>query len=200
MQSENITNPEGRPDNGPVNGPVSGNDNAAILIAYGSNMSPTAHMAGREQASQAFAQVVKTLSGKGLIITKISRLWRSLAWPDPNDPPYVNAVMQIETHLQAAELLGLLHEIEYDSGRIRTGIPNAPRILDLDLIAYGRQVSNENGGLIIPHPRAADRAFVMGPLTDILPQWRHPVSQIAAADLYVAATVGRDAYPVDNDA
>ena len=74
-------------------------------------------------------------------------------------------------------------------------MPNAPRTLDLDLIAYGREISAARG-LILPHPRAHDRLFVMGPLAEIAPGWVHPVLGRTAAELVVSATVGRDARPL----
>ena len=76
----------------------------------------------------------------------------------------------------------------------RRSIRNAPRTLDLDLVAYGR-LSGDLDGLILPHPRAAERKFVMGPLAEILPGWRHPHGG-RAADLAVTASVGRDAHLV----
>lgn len=69
---------------------------------------------------------------------------------------------------------------------------NAPRTLDLDLIAHGRRVLDEPG-LVVPHPRAHERLFVMGPLAEIAPDWRHPVLEKTAAELVSATTVGRDA-------
>ena len=172
-------------------------DNEAILIAYGSNLTPASFFAGQTTASQAFAGVVKSLQKRGLIVNKISRLWRSKAWPDPNDPAYVNAIIAVETELQPPDLLALLHDLERESGRIRTDQPNLPRVLDLDLIAYGRVIINDFNGLMLPHPRAADRAFVMGPLSDILPHWTHPVLNRTAGELFADSTVGRDAHPLD---
>nr|MEA2797514.1 2-amino-4-hydroxy-6-hydroxymethyldihydropteridine diphosphokinase [Phenylobacterium sp.] len=87
-----------------------------------------------------------------------------------------------------------LFAIERRFGRIR-GDSNAPRTLDLDLIAHGREVI-DRPGLILPHPRAHERLFVMGPLAEIAPAWRHPVSGKTAAELARDATVGRDAAPV----
>ncbi|HVZ29121.1 MAG TPA: 2-amino-4-hydroxy-6-hydroxymethyldihydropteridine diphosphokinase, partial [Asticcacaulis sp.] len=74
---------------------------------------------------------------------------------------------------------------------------NTPRVLDLDLIAYGRVILNGGSGLILPHPRAQDRAFVMGPISEILPDWVHPVLQKTAAELYKKAEIGKDAYPLE---
>jgi 2-amino-4-hydroxy-6-hydroxymethyldihydropteridine diphosphokinase len=169
-------------------------NNETVLIAYGSNMS-----SGRKTASQAFAHVVKTLRKRGVEVRKSSSLWRSLAWPDPKDPPYVNAVIQVKTDLQPSELMDFLHDIEREAGRVRTGVRNAPRILDLDLIAYGDRVLTGENGLIVPHPRARDRAFVMGPIAEIQPDWLHPVLQKTAAELYKDAQIGKDAYPLGED-
>lgn len=91
------------------------------------------------------------------------------------------------------EVLALLLSIEAAFGR-RRGVANAPRTLDLDLIAYGRQVIDAPD-LVLPHPRAHQRGFVMGPLAQIAQAWRHPVSGLTAAELARAATVGRDARP-----
>ncbi len=83
--------------------------------------------------------------------------------------------------------------LEAAFGRRRSA-PNAPRTLDLDLIAYGRQVLDEPG-LVVPHPRAHKRLFVMGPLAEIAQGWIHPVLGATAAELAAGAVVGRDAKP-----
>lgn len=85
-----------------------------------------------------------------------------------------------------------LHGLEQGFGRLREQI-NAPRSLDLDLIAYGRRLGETP---TTPHPRAADRLFVMGPLAEIAPRWVHPSLGRSAAELAAAATVGLDAAPV----
>jgi 2-amino-4-hydroxy-6-hydroxymethyldihydropteridine diphosphokinase len=95
--------------------------------------------------------------------------------------------MSPQALLEAAMLL------EKQFGRSR-GAPNAPRTLDIDLIAYGRRVLDAPG-LTVPHPRAHERLFVMGPLAEIAPGWRHPVLDRTAAELAAAATVGVDAHP-----
>ncbi len=171
------------------------NKNMSVFIAYGSNL-----LSGPVTASQAFDEVVKGLQGRGLVVNKISRLWSSKAWPNPEDPAYVNAVMQISTCLQPTELMAVLHDLEREAGRVRDGRLNMPRVLDLDLIVYGDTVSGNEKGLILPHPRAAERAFVMGPLAEIAPDWIHPVLQRTADDLFGAATVGTDAYPLEAEA
>ena len=84
--------------------------------------------------------------------------------------------------------------LEASFGR-RRAAQNAPRTLDLDLIAHGRHVLHDDA-LVLPHPRAADRLFVMGPLSEIAPGWRHPVLERTAAALAAEARVGRDATPI----
>jgi 2-amino-4-hydroxy-6-hydroxymethyldihydropteridine diphosphokinase len=127
----------------------------------------------------------------GLTVTARSGWWRSAAWPDPSLPPYLNGVALVETDLTARETLEALHAIERAFGRVRAEL-NAARTLDLDLIAFRRQVIDEPG-LHLPHPRAHERLFVMGPLAEIAPGWRHPESGETAAALAVRASVGADA-------
>lgn len=161
-----------------------------VFIAYGTNLSLD-HTPGR----QALPHIVAQLKSYGVIVSNFSRLWHSRAWPDPNDPPYHNAVIMGLTNLPPQDVMALLHRLEAEAGRVRDGRANAPRTLDLDLIAYGERIIDE-GGLVVPHPRSAERAFVMGPLAEIAPEWVHPVLEKTAAALYRAATVGTDAYPL----
>ena len=127
----------------------------------------------------------------GLKILKRSGWWRSAAWPDPNGPEYRNGVALVEANGPPEAVLASLLRLEAEMGRQRSA-RNAPRTLDLDLIAHGREV-RDAPGLILPHPRAHQRLFVMGPLAEIAPAWRHPVLGNSAADLAEAATIGRDA-------
>ena len=132
------------------------------------------------------------LADEGLMVAARSSWWRSAAWPDPTAPAYLNGVALVETGLTAADLLAALHRIEARFGRVRAEA-NAPRTLDLDLIAHGRTVLG--GPAVVPHPRAHERLFVMGPLAEVAPDWGHPVSGRTAADLATEATVGADAAP-----
>jgi 2-amino-4-hydroxy-6-hydroxymethyldihydropteridine diphosphokinase len=132
------------------------------------------------------------LPGEGLKVLARSGWWASSAWPDPSGPDYRNGVAVVATALGPAETLAALHRIEAAFGRAR-GALNAPRTLDLDLIAHGRSVIE--GQLVVPHPRAHQRLFVMGPLAQIAPAWVHPVSGRTARELALSASVGLDAHP-----
>ena len=132
------------------------------------------------------------LGQEGFRIFGRSRWWRSAAWPDPRDPPFLNGVVLAETDHDPASALDRLHRIEAEFGRVR-GAANAPRALDLDLIAHGREA--RGGHLILPHPRAYRRLFVMGPLAEIAPRWVHPTLGRTAAELAATADVGADAAP-----
>ena len=129
----------------------------------------------------------------GLRVLKRSGWWRSAAWPDPQAPEYRNGVALVEAHSGPAAVLEALFSVESAFKRRRLA-KNAPRTLDLDLIAYGHEVL-DLPGLILPHPRAHERLFVMGPLAEIAPGWRHPVSGRTAKELAAGATVGTDARP-----
>ena len=130
----------------------------------------------------------------GLPVLVRSRWWRSTAWPDPGQPEYRNGVALVEAHADAPGVLAALKHLEAAMGRERSE-RNAPRTLDLDLIAYGR-VRLDLPELTLPHPRAHERRFVMGPLAEIAPDWRHPVSGETARALAAAASVGRDSAAV----
>lgn len=131
---------------------------------------------------------------EGIDVLARSSWWSSQAWPDPTDPPFLNGVVIVRTAHDPGALMRKLARIEDVFGR-RRSVRNAPRTLDLDLIAYGR-LSGDLDGLILPHPRAAERLFVMGPLAEIAPDWEHPVVGGRAAALAAACVVGLDARPV----
>lgn len=107
----------------------------------------------------------------------VSRLYASPAWPDPQDPPFVNAAAALETGLSPAALLAALHAIEAGFGRRRTR-KYGPRTLDLDLLDYDGLVrtADRSSALVLPHPGIGSRDFVLRPLAEIAPEWTHPVT------------------------
>ncbi len=163
------------------------NPDELAVIALGGNLDGAWGTVG-----QALGAALAAMPALGLHPVRVSRWWRSAAWPNPADPPFLNGVALARTALPPTETLAALNALEQRFGR-RRGASNAPRTLDLDLIAHGRAVLD--GPLTLPHPRAADRYFVMGPLAEIAPEWVHPVLQHTARALARSATVGRDAVP-----
>jgi 2-amino-4-hydroxy-6-hydroxymethyldihydropteridine diphosphokinase len=101
-----------------------------------------------------------------------------------SQPLYLNAVLVGETTLTARQLLDLLLQIESERGRTRP-FPGAPRTLDLDLILLGDTVVNQPG-LEVPHPRFRERFFVLGPLAEVAPDMRDPVTGMKVTELLKA--------------
>ncbi len=134
-------------------------------------------------------QAIIVLDGQGVQTRLRSPWYGSRAVPASDQPDFVNAVIAVETALEPAALLQVIHAAELQFGR-RRGAPNAARILDIDLLAYGDRLIGEPG-LAVPHPRLHERAFVLGPLCDIAPDWLHPVFGRTARQLY--HSLGQDA-------
>ena len=159
------------------------------MVALGSNLT------GDYPSSEALLEAaLARFPAAGLPVLGRSRWWRSAAWPDPTGPEYRNGIALVEAPGGPEATLAALLEIEGQFRRRRDG-RNAARTLDLDLIAHGRQ-QREGAGLTLPHPRAHERLFVMGPLAELAPEWRHPALGLTARELARAATVGLDAEPL----
>jgi 2-amino-4-hydroxy-6-hydroxymethyldihydropteridine diphosphokinase len=151
---------------------------SGIFIALGGNI-PSRAGGAAETIIAALEWLVRTDVG----IEDCSALYRTRAWPDPSHPSFVNAVARIATTRPPRELMQLLHDTETVFGRTRS-VRNAPRTLDLDLLDYeGR---TEDGPPTLPHPRMTTRSFVLVPLAEIAPNWRHPGSGLTVSRLIAA--------------
>ena len=168
-----------------MDGPVDLDE--AVIVALGCN-----DKGAWSDCHEALEAALARFRAEGIDVVSRSSWWRSAAWPDPDDPPFLNGVVIVRTAHDPHQLMAALGRIEEVFGRRREA-RNAPRTLDLDLIAYGR-LTGDLEGLILPHPRAAERKFVMGPLAEIAPEWKHPAGG-RAVDLAEASRVGRDAAP-----
>jgi 2-amino-4-hydroxy-6-hydroxymethyldihydropteridine diphosphokinase len=111
--------------------------------------------------SDAVGRLAKT---DGVTVTRVSRIYET-APVGPPQPDYLNAVADVRTSLPARVLLEALLAIEADLGRVR-GERWGPRVIDLDLLTYGREEIDEPG-LTVPHPRMHERAFVLVPLLEL---------------------------------
>jgi 2-amino-4-hydroxy-6-hydroxymethyldihydropteridine diphosphokinase len=139
-----------------------------ILVALGANLPSPVHGGPRETLEAALVE----LDRAGLRVVARSAWYETAPVPLSDQPWYVNGVVAVTSPLGAADVLDELHRIEAAFGRVRTEA-NAPRVLDLDLLAYGDRVSPDRP--LLPHPRLHERAFVLRPLADVAPDWRHPV-------------------------
>ena len=124
-----------------------------------------------------------------------SRWWESAPVPLSDQPWYVNGVAEVATSLNPQSLLALLHEIEAVFGRVRS-LPNTPRVLDLDLLAYGAVVREGTAPPLLPHPRLSIRGFVLHPLADIRPNWRHPVTGRSLPEMIAALSADQIVRPL----
>ncbi len=149
-----------------------------ILIALGANLKSRAGF-----PAQTLDAALAEIERRGARVVFVSPYYVTPAWPDPSDPPFVNAIAGVATSLSPHALMALLHEVETSFGRVRSA-KNAPRTLDLDLIDYQEMVGE--GPPVLPHPRIAERAFVLVPLADVAPDWRHPVTGRSVAELIAA--------------
>lgn len=127
---------------------------------------------------------------------KLSRIWKTAPVPfTPDHPWYYNAVAIVETNKSAEALLETMLAIELQFGRVRS-VPNAPRVLDLDLIAYDNEIIIDEPEIIVPHPRMAERAFVLLPMADIISEWVHPITGRTLDDLVNNLPKEQEAFPV----
>ncbi len=164
-----------------------------ILIGIGANLPSPRY--GEPHATCGAA--LSTLAKAPLSIAARSRWYKSAPVPVSDQPWFINGVIHVKTALDPAALMALLVETEEAFGRKRAE-RNEARVLDLDLLAFGDRVckpdQGESGGagtLHLPHPRLHERAFVLLPLLDIAPDWRHPISDQSVRDMIEALPPGQ---------
>lgn len=160
-----------------------------ILIAIGSNL-PSPALGTPAQVCE---QALRRLDSGDIRLCAVSRFFETAPVPVSDQPWYVNAVARVETSLPPADLLARLHAVEQAFGRVRRQV-NEARVLDLDLLDYGGLCRGD--GPVLPHPRMGERAFVLLPLRDVAPDWRHPVDGRSLADLIAALPADQGIRPV----
>ncbi len=156
------------------------NDRTVALIGLGGNLGDAA--ATLRGALKELDELPETR------LLRTSRLYRSRAWGNTEQPDFINAVAVVETGLDARELLDAMLGIEHHAGRERlAGNRWGPRTLDLDLLLYGGAVIDEPG-LRVPHPHLHERSFALVPLVEIAPDAMIPGIGAARAALAAIET------------
>jgi len=154
----------------------------SIFIGVGANLIHERYGAPQQTLEAALEE----LRNRGLQTLRLSPWYRTAPVPASDQPWYVNAVAEAASGLSADALLAELHGVEAEFGRRRT-VPNAARLIDLDLLDYHGEIATGGPGrAILPHPRMVGRAFVLRPLADLAPDWRHPVTGQSIAELLAA--------------
>ena len=166
-----------------------------IYIALGANLPSERHGPPRATLEAALA----LLPEAGIQVAARSRWYESAPVPAGDQPWFVNGVARVESALDPADLLRALHAVEAELGRVRS-VPNAPRAADLDLLDVHGQVTAEGAWPCLPHPRLHKRAFVLMPLAELAPDWRHPVLGIGAAQLLRTVPADQVCRPLAADA
>ena len=169
---------------------------AECLIAYGTNLPGPFG-----SSSQTILKALDELQLEGFVLIKKSRQYSSAAFPDKEKPRYLNGCIKVQAKMKPLEVLDRLKIIEKKMGRL-TEQRWGSRVCDLDLLSFDNelypnlktfnywmtlglqdQIIEKPLGLLLPHPRIQDRAFVLKPLVDIAPNWRHPVLDLTAEEM-----------------
>ena len=143
-----------------------------IAIALGSNLG-----ARENWLAEAFTHLREDL----LEDAKGSRVYETEPWGDLDQPHFLNAVVVGFTDWGPAAIVNYLKRLEAEMGRVPSR-PSGPRLIDLDLLAYGEKVFHAEG-VEVPHPRMSDRDFVLLPLAEVWGDWKHPTLGLSAKEL-----------------
>ena len=176
-------------------------ESVQALVAFGANLPFEG-----ETPAQTIVSASKALAKEGLSVLAFSRLFATPCFPIGAGPDYVNAaaIVDYEPKVNAASILQRLHQVEGNFGRKREQRWGM-RTLDIDLLAVGESVLPDGDtqdawrtmapevqrreapdGLILPHPRLQDRAFVLVPLADVAPDWVHPRTGLTVRQMLAA--------------
>lgn len=164
------------------------------LIAIGGNL-PGINGSALKNCEQALS----LLPDHGINLVKLSNWYETDPWPETEEtatqPKFVNAVAEISTDLDHFQTIKTLHKIENILGRTRQ-IRNEARIVDLDLLDFDGVVIEDV--LTLPHPRMHNRSFVLVPLRDVNPNWKHPVTGDTLQHLIQQISPLTGIYPLKN--
>lgn len=157
------------------------------FVALGSNLG--------ERALRLEAALAGLRATPGVRAVEVSPVYETAPVGPPGQGPFLNAVVLLETELSPRALLARLQELERAAGRVRSGVRNEARALDLDLLFFGAHCLDEPD-LVVPHPRLHERPFVLAPLRDLAPELVHPRLGVSVAAL-ARALEATGAWPPD---
>ena len=146
--------------------------NQNIIIGIGGNIKSE----DGDHPIKVAMKAIRYLKDYSINITNQSSWYETEPIPKSDQPNFFNCIVFAKTALNELDVLKSLHEIEYRLGRKRI-LVNEPRVIDLDLIDYSNKILR-NKEIIIPHPRAHQRRFVMEPLAELDKNWFHPILKI----------------------
>lgn len=151
-----------------------------VYIAFGTNL-------GDRSTNLMAAQTL--LAQAGIKLRGASKVYETAPWGVTDQPYFLNQVLAVDTNLSSQDLLKLFKEIEYRLGRRAGGVRYGPRPIDLDILLYDDLIL-DTPDLVIPHPRLAERAFVLVPLADLAPDLVHPVLHKTIRELLAGLDTG----------
>ena len=146
----------------------------------------------REKALQS---TLDRLQGPGLAVKRVSSVYETEPMYVREQRPFLNLVVEAETELFPMMLLSRIQKVELALGRKRAGAPNGPRTIDIDILFYGG-ATVQSGKLEIPHPRLHERRFVLAPMVELAPDFRHPQLRKTMREL-LAGVEGQKVRKVD---
>lgn len=137
-----------------------------LYLLLGSNMGNS-----KQLLADAAAQIEKKIGS----VSHLSHLYTTAAWGNTNQPDFLNQVIVVNSVLTAQQTIAKILLIEKEMGRVRT-VKNAPRIIDIDILFFNKDII-EDDNLTVPHPHIQNRRFVLVPLNELAPNFKHPVFQ-----------------------
>lgn len=146
-------------------------------LLLGSNMGNS-----KGQLSKAIIHIEKEIGN----VIRQSSLYATAAWGNTNQPDFLNQVIVVETNLTAMQIMQTILHIEKKMGRLRT-IKNAPRNIDIDILFFNKEII-EHRMLSVPHPQIQNRRFVLVPLNQLSPNFKHPVFNKSVHQLLIHCT------------
>jgi 2-amino-4-hydroxy-6-hydroxymethyldihydropteridine diphosphokinase len=143
-------------------------------LLLGSNMGNS-----NKQLSKA-SHLIEKLIGK---LIRQSSIYSTAAWGNTNQPDFLNQVIVVQTKLNALQTMQTILGIEKKMGRLRT-VKNAPRIIDIDILFFNKEIIDQKE-LTVPHPQLQNRRFVLVPLNELSPNFKHPVLKKTIHQLFI---------------